>query len=76
MLQFGPKLEDLLVNLAGVEPCGDGVLALGTVFDRRLGESFATRAGWVFELDDGLVSRVRAFSTWGDARAAAGGVKP
>ncbi|MDX6582951.1 MAG: hypothetical protein QOI10_2135 [Solirubrobacterales bacterium] len=73
MLQFGDDLEHLRVNLEAVEPSNGRVLALGTVFDRRGDHAFATRAGWIFEVAGGLVGRARAFSTWEDARIAAGG---
>jgi hypothetical protein len=72
MLQFGEGMEELRVDLAEVEQHRDHVLALGVVFDSRGDQPFATRAGWTFQLDGGLIRRARAFASWPEARAAAG----
>jgi ketosteroid isomerase-like protein len=42
MLQFADNLEDLRVRLEAVEPRSFGVLALGTVFNRRVDQAMAT----------------------------------
>jgi ketosteroid isomerase-like protein len=70
--QFGPGIENLRIEIAEMVD-GDGwIVVLGTVFDTRGGGSMAVRVGWNFAVEDGMMLEGRSYTSWDDARAAAG----
>jgi ketosteroid isomerase-like protein len=72
LAQFGPRLEALTIELAGIEQSSGWIVALGTVRDDRDEAPFTTRVGWTFAVEDGLIIEGRAHESWEEARRFAG----
>jgi ketosteroid isomerase-like protein len=73
--QFGEGLEYLDIQVRETEIRDGRGAVRGIVFDTRGAQTFAVEVCWSFELEDGLLRRGRAHSSWDDARNAAGLVK-
>lgn len=69
--QFGEGLEHLDIRVEKVETQEDRGAVLGIVFDTRGDRTFAVQVPWSFELEEGLLRRGRAHSTWEEAVQAA-----
>lgn len=72
LLQFGPSLEGLRLEVRSIEPVDGGVFTRGIVHDSRQGVAFATQIAAYFEAASGKIIRGQAFSDVEAARAAAG----
>jgi ketosteroid isomerase-like protein len=73
--QFGEELEYLDIQVRETKIQGNRGAVRGIVFDTRGAQTFAVEVCWSFELEDGLLRRGHAHSSWEDARRAAGLVK-
>jgi ketosteroid isomerase-like protein len=70
--QFGPRLENLSIDVAEIAQRSGWVVVLGTVHDNRNETPFTTRVGWTFAVEDGRVIEGRAYESWEEARRAGG----
>lgn len=74
--QFGDDLRHLDVRVQKVKVRGNRGAVHGIVFDTRGERTFAVEVAWCYEMEDGLLRRGRAHSTWGEALEAAGLAEP
>ncbi len=70
--QFGPRLEHLRIDVAEIIGGTGWIVVLGVVHDTRAGTDFSVMVGWTFAVAGGQVVEGRAFTSWEEARAAAG----
>jgi hypothetical protein len=70
--QFGEELEYLDVQIRDRVTVGERGAVRGIVFDTRGDRTFAVEVAWSFELEEGLLRRGRAHSSWEEALRAAG----
>jgi ketosteroid isomerase-like protein len=71
---FRAAWEEITVSIERIEAVDDRVLTLGN-FHGKGGESGAqvdAEAAWLHTIRDGLIVHLRSFSTWKEAREAAG----
>jgi len=67
--QFGPDLEYLRIDVTYLRLPAGWVIVCGVEHDSRAA-AFATRVGWNFAVEGGLVIEGRAFPSWEEAMSA------
>lgn len=75
--EFRPVWEDVVIQIERMEDLEDRVLTLGRLGGRggESGIEVDAEAAWLHTVQDGRIVHLRSFTTWAEARAAAGASK-